>query len=392
MNLRFFILIFLIPLWSAAQSPVADTLTIVFMGDIMGHDTQIAAAYNAETNTYNYEPSFAPLKDIFDNADLTVANLEVTLAGPPYKGYPQFSSPDALAHAAKKAGIDILSTANNHSFDRGANGVTRTLDIVDSLGFRRTGTFRDSIDKKRNHPLVIARNNIKVAFLNYTYGTNGLRISGTPSVNRINRQEIKKDILNARELNPDQIIILFHWGKEYQSHPAKDQEQLFEYCKSLGANIVIGSHPHVLQRMEWHKNENDESFVAYSLGNFVSNQRTRMRDGGALVQLSLIKNDSGTSIADAGYYLTWVHKPIINGRFQFTVVPAERFGIQLPRPFRRFDVDKMQVFIDDSRKLLRTNNVNVKEYFYREITNPVKKKLKPLGLRKPEEIVPCQLK
>ncbi len=391
MKFRFIIIVFLLPFCSVAQLPQTDTMTLVFMGDIMGHDSQIAAAYDSESNAYNYDSYFAPLKDILNNADVAVANLEVTLAGPPFRGYPQFSSPDALAHAAKKAGIDILTTANNHSFDRGAKGVTRTLDVLDSLGIRRTGTFKDSIDKKRNHPLVIARNNIKVAFLNYTYGTNGLRVSGPMSVNRINRQDIKNDILHAQKLNADKIIILFHWGKEYQSHPEKEQEDLFEYCKSLGANIVIGSHPHVLQRMEWHQDENEESFIAYSLGNFVSNQRTRMRDGGALVQLTLVKDNSQTAIADAGYYLAWVHKPIINRRFQFTVVPSERFGVKLPSPFRSKDEKNMRIFIDDSRRLLRKNNINVRELFYSEINNPLKKKLKPLGLRKPTVTVPLHL-
>jgi poly-gamma-glutamate capsule biosynthesis protein CapA/YwtB (metallophosphatase superfamily) len=391
MKIKLSLLAFLMPIWSVAQQPQTDTLSILFMGDIMGHDAQIAAAYDAKTNTYQYDSYFAPLKDLFENADLTIANLEVTLAGPPHKGYPQFSSPNALAYAIKNAGIDILTTANNHSFDRGEKGVTRTLAVLDSLRIKRTGTFKDSTDKKRNHPLIIARNNIKLAFLNYTYGTNGLTVSGPASINRIHRQTIKEDILHAQELNPDQIIVLFHWGKEYQSQPEKVQEDLVNYCKSLGANIVIGSHPHVLQRLEWHKKDHEESFVAYSLGNFVSNQRTRMRDGGALVQLSLIKTDSIISIADAGYYLTWVHKPIIHDRFQFTVVPAARFGVRLPKPFRTTDKEKMQIFIDDSRKLLKANNVNVDEYFYSEMANPLNRKLKPLAIKKATVTAPLRI-
>jgi poly-gamma-glutamate synthesis protein (capsule biosynthesis protein) len=358
--------ILFIPQLIFTQNPRTDTLSLLFMGDIMGHDSQIHAAYNAKDTSYNYDTYFTHLKGIIDDADFTVANLELTLAGPPFKGYPKFSSPDALAYSIKKAGIDILTTANNHSCDRGKEGLLRTIKILDSLGIKHTGTFRDTADKKLNHPLFVKKNGFKIAFLNYTYGTNGLRVSPPASVNYIRWKKIKQDIKNAQKAKPDQIIVLFHWGKQYESQPNDGQEKLFNYCKALGANIVIGSHPHVLQKMEWNKKENKESLVAYSLGNFISNQRKRKRDGGAMVKITLTKTDSTVSISDAGYYLTWVYKPIKNKKYKFTILPASKFERQYPDSLNKTSSAKMKLFIKDSRKLLNKENLNFPEYLYND--------------------------
>jgi len=364
MQYKTFLFLLFFPHLLSAQNSRTDTLSVLFLGDIMGHDSQINAAYEPKTKSYQFDSYFTHLTDIFERADITVANLELTLAGPPFKGYPRFSSPDVLAHSIKKAGIDVLTTANNHSCDRGDKGVNRTIDILDSLEIKHTGTFKDSADKKANHPLIIEKNNIKLAFLNYTYGTNGLSVSKPTSVNYIRWEKIKHDIQMAQKSNPDQIIVLFHWGKQYESYPNEGQEKLVNYCRNLGANIVIGSHPHVLQKMEWIKKEKKESFVAYSLGNFVSNQRKRRRDGGAMVQLSLTKTDSTLSIAEAGYYLTWVHKPVKNNKSLFAILPVNKFESQAPETFKKADKEKMQLFLKDSRKLLNKENINVHEYHY----------------------------
>jgi poly-gamma-glutamate synthesis protein (capsule biosynthesis protein) len=358
--------ILFIPQLIFTQNPRTDTLSLLFMGDIMGHDSQIHAAYNAKDTSYNYDTYFTHLKGIIDDADFTVANLELTLAGPPFKGYPKFSSPDALAYSIKKAGIDILTTANNHSCDRGKEGLLRTIKILDSLGIKHTGTFRDTADRKLNHPLFVKKNGFKIAFLNYTYGTNGLRVTPPASVNYIRWKKIKQDIKNAQKAKADQIIVLFHWGKQYESQPNDGQEKLFNYCKALGANIVIGSHPHVLQKMEWNKKENKESLVAYSLGNFISNQRKRKRDGGAMVKITLTKTDSTVSISDAGYYLTWVYKPIKNKKYKFTILPASKFERQYPDSLNKTSSAKMKLFIKDSRKLLNKENLNFPEYLYND--------------------------
>ena len=143
------------------------------MGDVMGHDTQIRSAYRSATNTFDYTPVFKYLQPSLGASDFTIANLEVTLGVKPYKGYPQFSSPAALAAGLKNAGVDILVTANNHSCDRRKTGIIRTLDILDSLEIPHTGTFRTEEEKAKQQPLILEQNNMRLALLNYTYGTNG---------------------------------------------------------------------------------------------------------------------------------------------------------------------------------------------------------------------------
>lgn len=340
-----------------------DSLSLIFIGDVMGHDPQIESAYNPETSTYNYDGVFKKVKPIIENADFSIANLEVTLAGEPYAGYPQFSSPDALAVACKNSGMDVLVTANNHSCDRGKKGILRTIKILDSLNIPHTGTFVDTADREKNNLLVLNKNNIKVGLLNYTYGTNGLPIPAPTAVNMIDTLTMKQDIIKSRETSLDKLIVIIHWGKEYISYPSKNQMNIAEFLFKNGVDIVIGSHPHVLQKMEHHPKteKQQERFIAYSLGNFVSNQRTRKRDGGAILKLTLTKEDGRTHISNSGFYLTWVNKPKVNGKTTFEIVPCSEFE---SNDFYDLDFgskEKMKLFISDSRALLKKENKAVKE-------------------------------
>ena len=130
-----------------AQKPAE--VSLLFIGDIMGHGSQIQSAFNKDSKTYDYASVFSKVTPIIKRTDFAIANLEVTLAGPPFTGYPQFSSPDALAVACKNSGIDVLVTANNHSCDRRKNGLLRTIHVLDSLEIKHTGTFKNPIDCKK---------------------------------------------------------------------------------------------------------------------------------------------------------------------------------------------------------------------------------------------------
>ena len=143
----------------------SDSLTLLFMGDIMGHTGQIRSALQPDKTTYDYTSCFDYIRSYISSADLAIANLEVTLAGPPYTGYPRFSSPDALAAACKDAGIDVLVTANNHSVDRGKKGIERTIKILDRLNILHTGTFLSYSDRKKKSPLIIEKNNFRIALI-----------------------------------------------------------------------------------------------------------------------------------------------------------------------------------------------------------------------------------
>ena len=340
-----------------------DSLSLIFIGDIMGHDPQIESAFNPENGEYNYEGVFRKVSHIIKAVDFAIANLEVTLAGEPYAGYPQFSSPDALAVACKKSGIDVLVTANNHSCDRAKKGLLRTIHVLDSLEIPHTGTFKDSTERSNNNLLVLDKNNIRVGLLNYTYGTNGLPTPRPTMVNRIDTLTMLSDIRKSKADTLDKLIVMIHWGPEYQSQPSKKQVEIAEVLFRNGVDIIVGSHPHVLQKMEYIQGTEDdnEQFIAYSLGNFVSNQRTRKRDGGAMLKLTLRKNKDEVKIANSGYYLTWVSRPIIDDKTMYEIVPCSEFE---SNDFYDLDIDskeKMKVFIADSRALFEKENIAVGE-------------------------------
>lgn len=332
-------------------------MTLTFAGDVMGHDTQIRSAYNDQTNDFDYNRVFKYITPHLSPADFTLANLEVTLGITPYKGYPQFSSPPALASALKNAGVDVLVTANNHSCDRGGKGIVRTLDILDSLKIDHTGTFRNREERQKFQPLILEKNGIRVAVLNYAYGTNGIPVPSPTIVNLIDKKNILADIEQAKKGYVDKILVFMHWGLEYQHNPSKEQQELYQFCVKNGADIVIGSHPHVIQRME----KNDEGFIAYSLGNFVSNQRKQFTDGGTILHLELSKTNDQTWLSDANYQLTWVYTPLENGRKEFYILPAAEYEPREDFFMGKQDFEALNLFLSDSRKLFNAQNVGVPE-------------------------------
>ncbi len=300
----------------------ANTLRIVFAGDIMGHGSQIAAARVDSNDSYDYTGCFRHLKPYLREADIAVGNLEVTHGGPPYKGYPQFSSPDELTDALLDAGFNVLVNANNHALDRGKKGLERTVSVLDKKGMILTGSFVSPDHRELEYPLILEKNDILIAFLNYTYGTNGL-VAETPNIiNYIDTLQITKDIHKAKLVEPDIIIACIHWGKEYQREENSAQQTLSEYLFKKGVTAIIGSHPHEIQPIRFEQDgDYISSPVVYSLGNFVSNQRNRYRNGGIIFGLELKKTDT-TRITAIDYLPVYVHKPQINGKYSFELVPS----------------------------------------------------------------------
>jgi hypothetical protein len=356
------VLVFYLIFSGAVSAQDTTRVSLLFLGDIMQHDSQISAAYSATSGTYDYSKCFQLLKPYFAETDLTIANLEFTLGGKPFKGYPEFSAPDELAIALKEAGINVLVTANNHSVDRRRKGLERTIRVLDSLEFTRTGTFRDSLHRAQEYPLMINKNGIRLALLNYTYGTNGIPVTKPNIVNLIDTAVIRSDLEKAKQANPDAIIVFMHWGDEYQSLPNKTQKQLAPFCFKHGATLVIGAHPHVLQPMEWDTSNNQ--LVVYSLGNFISGQRTRYRDGGAMLEVELQKvlTDSAvhTTIAKAHYRLNWVYKT--PDARSFSVLPVASTEQTISRLIRNeASRQAYTLFVEDSRKLLTRYNKGIPE-------------------------------
>ncbi len=350
----------------AGQDPAARAshLKLLFAGDIMGHDTQIHSALNASTGAYEYDTCFSLLRPLIQSADIAIANLEVTLAGPEYKGYPQFSSPDELADAAKKAGFDILIQANNHCLDRGSKGLERTIGVLDKKGIIHTGTFLNEQDRLRTYPLIVEKNGIRLALLNYTYGTNGLTVHPPDIVNYIDTTVIRNDLVRAALAEPDFTIVTIHWGIEYQRTENKDQDRLAAFLLEHGADAVIGSHPHVVQPVKTYAGPDGRDtasrLVVYSLGNFISNQRDRYTDGGIVVEMDLEKSGRETTVNGYSYLPVWVWKPAKkdSGNY-FVLVPATADSTDLGSlGMTEKDRGQMQTFLDDTRDHLPEVKLN----------------------------------
>lgn len=282
-----------------------DTLHLVFAGDIMTHGPQIRAALGKE-GQYDFTPSFSLVKPLIEQADLAIGNLETTFGGKPYSGYPMFSSPEAFGTALRDAGFDVLTTANNHSCDRGRFGVINTIDVLDSLGIATTGSYRTKEERTSRTPLLVTVKGVKLAILAYTYGTNGLPIPNPALVDTISREQIARDLQRADSLGADYKIVQIHWGNEYERLPNKRQKDLAQWLTEQGVHAIIGSHPHVVQESTFLKRQNtqqDSTFVVYSMGNFISNQITPPGTrGGMLLSLDLIRDRAKGSWTTLPHY------------------------------------------------------------------------------------------
>ncbi|PHN03058.1 CapA family protein [Flavilitoribacter nigricans] len=337
-------------------------LKLLFVGDIMGHDSQIEAAEVVKDSLYDYEPCFEFVEPYLEDADMAVGNLEVTLPGkPPYKGYPQFRSPEDLALSVRFAGFDMLVTANNHSNDAGPNGVINTVQLLDKYDFYHTGTFQNQAERDAYYPLIVYRGSFKLVFLNYTYGTNGLKTRPPAVVNLIEEEQIEKDMADAREMGADAIIVVMHWGNEYQRNENKEQSELADKLFAWGADLVIGAHPHVVQPVKEKtvkRADGSEKKVvaAYSLGNFISGQRREHTDGGMMFSVELAKDmqTNQTRLADHSYTLVWRYiEKNKDGSRTYRAIPIREFEGENP-PLVLPDADRkaMLQYAKSTRALL----------------------------------------
>ena len=341
--------------------PQEHHLSLLIAGDLMQHEPQIKAARKAD-GSYNYDECFARVKAEIERADVAIGNFEVTLGGPPYKGYPQFSCPDSYLNAAINAGFDIMLTANNHCLDSYQRGLERTIHVMDSLGVSHLGTYVNPQERQRQYPFMLEQNGIRVALLNFTYGTNGLKVKEPNVVNYMDTLQIATDIEKAKQMKPDVIIAIPHWGIEYQTLPSKEQRHIAEWLIGQGVDHVIGGHPHVAQPLELLNN--GRNLVAYSLGNFISNQAKPNTYGGYMVRMEFTKLDSVTTsvttLSDCGYTLYWVSRPADSGhRHQYRILPIDEPDSALTAVERT----KRNTIRASMRRLFEKNNKGeIKEY------------------------------
>lgn len=249
-----------------------DTVSLIVIGDVMMHAKQL---------DYEQGPFLKEISPALKAADFALANAEFSLGGPPYSGYPSFSTPDSYAeYLVDDCGIDVLLTANNHILDRGDRGVLRTLHVYDSLAVRHTGAYSDQEDLDRRSPLVLFKSGISIALVNFTYGTNHNSPSEWPRIGRMKEDQVREAMRKAKASGADFIIALPHWGQEYSLHHNEEQERWAKLLVEEGADAIIGAHPHVVQD----STHIEGVPVVYSLGNAVSNMSaTNTRVGLAVV-------------------------------------------------------------------------------------------------------------
>ena len=350
------------------QSDSVQQLELLFVGDIMQHKPQIKAAQKGP-NKYDFKSPFEYVQPLIQKADLAIGNLELTLPGnPPYQGYPQFRSPDQLASDLRSVGFDLLFTANNHSNDAGGDGVVNTIETLKSNGLYQTGTFKNKIERDLFYPLIIHKKGFKLGFLNYTYDTNGLKTQVPTYVNYIDKQEIAQDLEMLHVLRPDFIIVMMHWGKEYQLYENKKQRQLAQWLLDNGVDIIVGAHPHVVQPIKEYRLSESEKpittasnadiptrLVAYSLGNFISNQTKPYTDGGIMLSIKLEKRlkTKRTYLLSHDYIPVWRYvQRYADGKRRYFVLPVSASnkykGLQLTIK----DMNAMNDFVKHTRTRL----------------------------------------
>lgn len=310
---------------SEQTKPQIQTITLTAAGDCLMHNSQIRSGLQPD-GSFCFDNFFVDVKDLINEGDYSSTDFEAAMAGPEtgYTGYPMFNSPDAMASTFKEAGFDLVVTVNNHSLDRGYKGAIRTLDVLQKAGLDTVGTYRN--EEEARSFLIKNIKGVKVGYLAYSYGTNGIPVpSEHPEfINLLDRDKIMADIKALRP-QVDVLILVLHWGQEYQLRPTGEQVIMAHEFLNVGADIILGSHPHVIQTMEIVKVGNKDKFVIYSMGNFIGAQNGRERNSGIVLKMKITKDfTSGETLLDeVSYTPTYSHPYYDQGKLKYRVIPVE---------------------------------------------------------------------
>lgn len=303
-------------------------ITVAAVGDVLPHMSVVNSVRDPATGSYDFGPVFTPIAPYLAKADYAVANLETRFAGPDlgYSGYPNFNSPAELAFSLKENGVDLVATANNHSLDMGWEGIVSTLDKLDAAGLAHVGTYRTNAE--RGTPVIADIRGIKVAFLNCTADLNGYALPDEHgyAVNLLDVDQVAEDAMMARMWGADVVIALLHYGNEYDREPSTEQVDVSQRLLSRGVDVIIGSHPHVVQPIahvfEYTGWKVANKYVAYSLGNFVSAQRWRYSDSGLVVYVHIEKRGLRTSVTGISYLPVYVQRSAVSSPVRYRVLPV----------------------------------------------------------------------
>jgi len=300
----------LIPLFTSLASLVFGNseADLVFVGDAMQHQAQLDAARKGKD--YDYTGYFDDIKPFVSVADYAVVNLETPVSTPPYSGYPCFNAPPAFLDALADAGFDLFLTANNHTLDRGARGLRKTIEELDVRRLAHTGTFANDSARAESVPMIVNVNDFKIGVV----------------VDYIDRPAIRRDVENSRKAGAELICVCVHWGDEYKLLPNASQRYLADFLEAIGVDMIIGGHPHVIQPMELRPNKyypDKNILLVYSLGNFVSNMKTADTRGGALAHVKLFRGDDKKPMVQSAVYRLLLTIPGTPGSSNYRVMEAD---------------------------------------------------------------------
>lgn len=353
--LLFSLITFLTGADSIGSAPQAELL---FVGDAMQHQAQLDRALEiGDGKYYDYSGCFDLIAPEIIKADYAVCNLEVPLGGgPDYTGYPCFSAPDSYALALKDAGFDMMLTANNHCLDRRDKAARRTLTALDSLDIDHIGTFKDSLQRDSLIPFIKEINGFRIGFLNYTYGTNGIPPQDGIEIAYIDKDKIASEINRTKEAGAEIIVVTMHWGLEYVLIENNVQRNLADFLVAQGVDLIIGSHPHVIQPMKVVRNEseNKDVLVIYSLGNLISNMKTADTRGGALVRAYITRDNNGKARFSHADYDTFFSAKPAGGKSNFRVIPS-----WMPEMIPQAQLQHWKIFDRGAAMIFDKYNVNV---------------------------------
>ncbi len=302
-------------------TPAPQRAVIRAVGDIMLHEEQLLAAKTKDG--FDFGNTFELIESSLKSADYTIGNLEGTIGkanGKGYTGFPAFNAPPEWLDALKAAGFDMLTLANNHMLDRFENGVNKTLDQLDERQIPHVGANRTQAERDR--ATVVEVNGIKIGMLAYTEHTNGMEryVADQEAlsylVNQLYKSDVPADVQRLRDAGADLIVAFLHWGDEYVRKPNAAVQNHAKKLADMGVDVIIGSHPHVAQRIEIVQAEDGRQVpVAYSLGNFVAYMTDKYTDGGLIFEFTAEREaDERIAVKDPRYVPVYLWRGALKNR------------------------------------------------------------------------------
>lgn len=333
-----------------AQSAHTSVIRLIFAGDVLDPGVDNYTSKGFQGTAVTGDSTMIYVKHYIKSADLAMVSFDAgTLTGQDDPKAREIRTGEIMS-ILKNAGFDIVFTANNKflASNKTQTGSKEREALNEEMVI--TGSYLNPGERKKYYPLLIEKNNIRMVVLNFAHTSTVQPLGASLTLNRLDTTQVKIDLLKARSLNPDLIIASVQWGIEFQRKENVQQKRLAELLISNGVDIIVGSHPQVIQPVEINYNEDSipGSLVAYSLGNFISNQRDRYRDGGVLLDLTIKKTDH-TWIDEIEYLPVWVYKRINDNKSDLMVVPAGEFiHHNLIKNVSKLTLEKAQIFYQDT--------------------------------------------